>query len=278
MTGMFERDRAEAVAKALKEDVGSGDLTANLISPDAWMSAVMFSREPAILCGRGWAEEVFQQIGGQISLSWKAEEGDKLEPNCPFCQIQGPARDLLTAERTALNFLQMMSGVATTTRAYVDAIAGTEAVLLDTRKTLPGLRMAQKHATRCGGARNHRMGLYDAILIKENHISAAGSIAAAVEKARALSPNVKIEVEVETLEQLEQAIQAEAQWALLDNFTSEMTRQAVKTANKRILLEVSGNVSLNTIRAIALTGVDAISVGALTKHVQSIDMSMRVVD
>lgn len=275
-----EEDRVTTVARALREDVGDGDLTASLISPDAWIKAVVFSRESAVLSGREWVDEVFRQVGGEVALQWFVEEGGALLPNVPFCELQGPARQILTAERTALNFLQLMSGIATVTRTYASVIAAASSrtILLDTRKTLPGLRAVQKYATRCGGARNHRMGLYDAILIKENHICAAGSIGAAVEKAQSRYPGVKIEVEVETLEQLDEAIQAGVQWALLDNFSLERVREAVQRAAGRIRLEVSGNVTLETLGELAATGIDAVSVGALTKHVRAIDLSMRVVE
>lgn len=280
MSEEARRECERVVLDALNEDVGSGDLTASLISPDAQISAEIISRETAILSGREWVNETFKQVGGDVELEWLVEEGGTLQPHHPFCKLEGSARQILTAERTALNFLQMMSGVATVTRSYVEAIAATSSktILLDTRKTLPGLRWAQKHATRCGGAQNHRMGLYDAILIKENHISAAGSIDAAVKLAQSRYPDVKIEVEVETLSQLEEAVNSGAEWALLDNFSIEQIGQAVQQASGRIALEVSGNVTLKSIGTLAATGVDAISVGALTKHIHAVDLSMLVLE
>jgi nicotinate-nucleotide pyrophosphorylase (carboxylating) len=272
----MQRELRECVARALAEDVGTGDLTALLVSPDVWAKASIISREPAVLCGSPWVDEVFAQLGGKVSVRWLVEEGGQLLPDQPFCELQGEARSLLTGERTALNFLQMMSAVATESRKYVQAIEGTGAQLLDTRKTLPGLRHVQKYATRCGGCRNHRMGLYDAILIKENHIASAGSIAQAVAQARTNSPGIRIEVEVETLEQLAEAMEARVESALLDNFSFEQMREAVKMNGGVLKLEASGNVTLETLREIALTGVDYISVGALTKNVRAIDLSMRI--
>jgi nicotinate-nucleotide pyrophosphorylase (carboxylating) len=229
-----------------------------------------------VLCGSAWFEESFALLDPSIHIQWHAEDGARIAPDQTLCQLRGPARALLTGERTALNFLQTLSGTATMARAYADAIAGTNARVLDTRKTLPGLRRAQKYAVRCGGGHNHRIGLYDAILIKENHIAAAGSIARAVAAARAAAPyGVKVEVEVENHEELQQALAAGAEWVLLDNMDLEHLREAVRMNTGRAKLEASGNVTLDNIRAIADTGVDYVSVGAITKHLRAIDLSMR---
>lgn len=265
----------ETVARALAEDVGTGDVTAQLISPERQGLATVISREAAVVCGRPWFDETFRQIEGAIRVDWHVPEGALVTPNTILCTLQGPARGLLTGERTALNFLQTLSGTATTSRRYADAIAGLPVRILDTRKTLPGLRTAQKYAVRCGGCHNHRQGLYDAILIKENHIMAAGSIAAAVSEARRLSPGLTVEVEVETLSQVREALDAGADILLLDNFDLEQMRAAARSVAGRAKLEVSGGVSLENLRDVAGTGVDFISVGALTKHVTAVDLSMR---
>jgi nicotinate-nucleotide pyrophosphorylase (carboxylating) len=266
---------AADVSRALNEDLGSGDCTAELIPPDRSLRTGVICRETAVLAGRPWFDEVFRQLGGKVSVDWYAEDGDTLEPGSELCRLQGPARAILSGERTALNFLQTLSGTATRARAYRDAVAGTGTVILDTRKTLPGLRLAQKYAVRCGGARNHRVGLFDAILVKENHISAAGSIRAAVTTARRLHPDLLLEVEVETLEQLAEAHAAGAQRVLLDNFSRETLRRAVADYRGRIELEASGNISLETVRAVAETGVDFISTGDITKNLRAVDFSMR---
>ena len=264
------------VAAALAEDVGAGDLTAQLIDPADTLAATVVCREEAVLCGTAWAEEVFRQIDPRVALRWHARDGDALSPQALLCELSGPSRALLTGERSALNFLQLLCATASATRRFVDAVAGTSATILDTRKTLPGLRLAQKYAVRCGGGSNHRTGLYDGILIKENHIAAAGSITAAVQAAHAnRPPGVFVEVEVETLAELEEALAAGADYLLLYNFSLSLMRDAVSLTGGRARLEASGGVTLDAVRAIAATGVDCISVGALTKDVAAVDLSMR---
>lgn len=263
------------VANALAEDLGGGDLTGGLILPGRMARARLVSRESAVLCGRPWFDEVYRQVDEAIGVEWNRDDGERLNAGDEVCRLRGPAAQLLSGERTALNFLQTLSGTATRAREYTEAIAGTGAQILDTRKTLPGLRRAQKYAVVCGGGRNHRMGLWDAILIKENHIMAAGSIGAAVGRARELYSGVTIEVEVENLTELEEALAAQADIVMLDNFDVPALRDAVATTEGRAKLEASGNVTLETIRAIALTGVDFISVGTLTKDLHAIDLSMR---
>jgi nicotinate-nucleotide pyrophosphorylase (carboxylating) len=268
------------VAAALAEDVGSGDITAQLIPAERTSRATVITREEAVLCGRAWFDEVFHQIDRSVRVSWSAKDGDHVQANQVLCAVEGSSRALLTGERTALNFLQLLSGTATATRQYVDAISGTGCRVLDTRKTLPGLRLAQKYAVRCGGGTNHRIGLFDAILVKENHIAAAGSIAAAVANARRLDGTVMVEVEVEDLVQLQQALDARVDRVLLDNFSLDDMMAAVRATrqhpNSGIELEASGNMSLDSLRAVAQTGVDFISVGGLTKHVRAVDLSMRM--
>lgn len=266
------------VTAALAEDVGAGDLTASLIDADAVVGAQIVARGPLVVCGEAWVNEVFRQLDETIVLDWYIGDGGVAEAGDVISKLVGPARALLTGERTALNYLQTLSATATTTASYVRAIEGTGATLLDTRKTIPGLRLAQKYAVRCGGGENHRWGLYDAILIKENHIRAAGSIAAALEAAAAGKDDVSIEVEVENVDELLEALDAGATKILLDNFSLDELRRAV-TANKKYgyaaaQLEASGNVTLETIRAIAETGVDFVSTGALTKNVAATDLSM----
>ena len=271
-------DLPEQVSRALREDIGPGDLTASLIDVATPARAHILCREPALLCGCAWVEETFRQLDARVRIRWHAAEASAVAANTILCELDGPARALLTGERTALNFLQLLSGTATATRAYVDAVAGTHCQILDTRKTLPGLRTAQKYAVRCGGGSNHRIGLFDQILIKENHIAAAGSIAAAIRRARALHPGIKLEVETEDLAQLTEAIASGADLIMLDEFSAEDQRRAVALVRSQAhpaLLEVSGGVSLASVAAIAATGVDYISVGALTKHVRAIDLSMR---
>ena len=270
---------AEAVAaqvrQALAEDLGDGDLTAALVPADAAARARVIVREPAILCGLDWFNEVFHQLDPAIELKWSAKDGDVLQSGQLVCVLTGKARPILSGERTALNFLQTLSGTASLAGRYVKAVQGTSATILDTRKTIPGLRLAQKYAVRCGGASNHRFGLYDAILIKENHIRAAGSIMAAVQAATAAARDgVMIEVEVESLEELEQALAAGARRVLLDNFDNAVLREAVHRSAGRAKLEASGGVDLETVRGIGLTGVDFISVGQLTKNVTATDYSM----
>jgi len=272
-------DLAEQVARALAEDVGSGDLTAALVPAGRTGRATVITREAAVLCGRPWFEEVFRQLDASVRVGWDVEEGAEVSPAQQLCRLEGPARSLLTGERTALNFLQTLSGTATTTRRYVALVAGLPCQVLDTRKTLPGLRRAQKYAVRCAGGSNHRMGLYDGILVKENHIMAAGSIGAAVAAARAAGTSVPVEVEVETLEELREALDAGADMALLDEFSLEDLRAAVALNRAHphgpMKLEASGNVSVETLRAIAETGVDFVSIGSLTKHLRAVDLSMR---
>ena len=260
----------------LQEDLaGQVDITALLIPEETQASAHIFTREEMILCGQPYVNEIFKEADATIRIDWKFNDGSLVSENSTICNLTGPARGLLTGERTALNFLQLLSGTATTTHKYVQQLKGTKAKLLDTRKTIPGLRLAQKYAVRVGGGHNHRMGLYDAFLIKENHIIACGSITEAVSKARGLAPDKTVEVEVENLEQLEEAITAKADMIMLDNFTLEQMRKAVAITNKRVKLEASGNVTLKNIKSIAKTGVDYISAGALTKNITAIDLSMR---
>jgi len=267
-----------AVSTALLEDVGDGDLTASLVDADAVVGATIIAREALVLAGQPWVDEVFSQLDENIVIDWYIGDGQSAEADDVICKLVGPARALLTGERTALNFLQTLSAVATTTAHYVAAIAGTGARILDTRKTLPGLRLAQKYAVTCGGGINHRVGLFDAILIKENHIKSAGSITAALERAAELDADVLIEVEVESQQELLEALQSGAARILLDNFTLDELRLAVETNRSfgyvAAELEASGNVTLESIRSIAETGVDYISVGALTKNVNAIDFSM----
>ncbi len=271
-------DLADQVGRALAEDIGAGDLTAALVAAAQQAHASIITRADAVLCGQPWVEQVFRQLDPGIAITWLASEGARISAGATVCELRGAARPLLTGERTALNFLQTLSATATQARTYVDAIAGTTAKILDTRKTLPGLRLAQKYAVRVGGAHNHRTGLFDAILVKENHIIAAGSIGAAVRAARRRSPGVLLEVEVETLEQLSEACAAGADRLLLDNFNLAQLRDAVRLRQAqapRTALEASGGITLGSVRAIAETGVDFISIGALTKDIHAIDLSMR---
>ncbi len=262
------------VCRALTEDIGDGDRTASLIPADTQIQTRVISRQPATLAGSDWFNQVFAQISSEIDINWRVADGDQLVSGQELCRINGPARGILSGERTALNFLQTLSATATSARAFVDAISATKAIILDTRKTIPGLRMAQKYAARCGGASNHRHGLYDAILIKENHINAAGSIATAISVAQQMYPDLLLEVEVETLDELKQAVDAGAQRALLDNFDLNLLVDAVNRYHARIELEASGNINLQSVRAIAQTGVDYISTGAITKNIQAVDLSM----
>ncbi len=264
------------VERFLAEDVGTGDLTALVIPEGKMANATVITREATLVCGRAWVDAVFSKIDADVVIDWQVEEGEQAFAGDVLCHLSGPARALLTGERAALNILQTLSATASLANQFAKAVAGTGAVVLDTRKTLPGLRLAQKYAVRCGGASNHRVGLYDGILIKENHIMAAGSIANAVASARTASATVAVEVEVEDIDEVRQALAAEADILLLDNFTLEQLEQAVELNNGVAKLEASGNVNLSTIRDIAKTGVDFISVGALTKNVQAVDLSMRV--
>lgn len=268
-------EMAASVSIALAEDLGSGDVTADLIAPDTISRATVITREAAIICGIAWFDEVFRQVNPSIQITWHFQDGDQVNANDILCHIQGNARGMLTAERSALNFLQTLSGTATATRRYVDLIAHTSCRILDTRKTLPGLRNAQKYAVRCGGGVNHRIGLYDRVLVKENHIMAAGSITAAVAQARRLHPTIKVEVETEGLKELAEATAAQADIIMLDDYPLELLREAVKITAGRIPLEASGGVNLDTVKMIAETGVDFISVGSITKHVHAVDLSMR---
>jgi nicotinate-nucleotide pyrophosphorylase (carboxylating) len=266
---------ARDVQAALSEDLGGGDLTASLIPEAAVLATAVVCREAAVLAGRPWFDETFRQLDEGVTIAWQAADGDLLSAGQEICRLQGPARAILSGERTALNFLQTLSATATLARRYVEAVQGTGVQILDTRKTLPGLRTAQKYAVRCGGASNHRGGLYDAILVKENHIAAAGSISAAVGAARERYPGVLLEVEVETTAQLGEAVAAGADRALLDNFSLPRLRAAVQAWSGRIALEASGGVRLETVREIAETGVEFISSGELTKHIRAVDFSLR---
>ncbi len=264
-----------SVAIALEEDIGDGDITAALIPPHHLATATIITRESAVMCGQPWAERVFQSVDASVSIEWQVEEGQRLEPDTVICKLSGSARSLLTAERAALNFLQTLMGVATESSRYADAVAKYGTQILDTRKTIPGLRLAQKYAVKTGGCANHRIGLFDAYLIKENHIAAAGGIEQAVSQARQNQPSAKVEVEVETLAQLTQALEAGADIIMLDNFSLTDIEQAVTQTRGRAKLEVSGNVELEHLASLAATGVDYISTGALTKHLRAIDLSMR---
>lgn len=285
---MFQQDVSRAVRAALLEDLGdalttrdqpdaSADITAQLIPADRMATARVITREAGVFCGQPWVDEVFVQLGGDVKVEWKVQDGEVLSPNQELFRLHGPARLLLTGERNALNFVQTLSGVATLTARYVAELEGTDCRLLDTRKTIPGLRTAQKYAVTCGGGKNHRIGLYDAYLIKENHILACGGIAEAINEARHLNPGKPVEVEVESLAELEQALAANADIVMLDNFDVAMMREAVAINQGRAKLEVSGNVTLDTLAEFAATGVDFISVGALTKHVRALDLSMRFI-
>ncbi len=264
------------VETALAEDIGSGDLTAALIAPDRLGRATVITREAMVLCGQPWVDAVFRHIDAKVRMDWRLQEGMLAKASQTLFSVDGPARALLTGERTALNFLQTLSATATVTRRYVDAIKGTNAVIVDTRKTLPGLRLAQKYAVKIGGGSNHRIGLYDGVLIKENHIMAAGGVKEALSQAQQQTPTgVVIEIEVETLDQLRDALDAGAQMILLDNFELDRMREAVRLNGGRAKLEASGGINMDTVRAIAETGVDRISIGALTKDIKAIDLSMR---
>ena len=269
----------EDVVKALAEDVGEGDITAQLIPDTRMANAIIVSREPMLLCGQPWVDEVFKQVDPRVKLVWQHAEGIWISQPTTLCYIYGAARSILTAERTALNFLQTLSATATQTHAYIDALKNTNTRLLDTRKTLPGLRLAQKYAVRCAGGINHRFGLYDAFLIKENHIKASGSITKAINRARKFNPDVFLEIEVENLLELQEALAAKPDRIMLDNFDEAMIIDAVKMNQpKQCELELSGNVTLQTINQIAQSGVDYISVGALTKSVKAIDLSLLIQD
>ena len=279
---MLENDIRLSVEMALKEDLGGVldpklDVTAQLIPAGSVNEATVITRENGIFCGKQWVEEVYRQLGANVAITWFVKDGDVIKPGQELFHLKGDARTMLTAERTTLNFVQTLSGVATAVHAYVKAMEGTDCKLLDTRKTLPGLRTALKYAVTCGGGHNHRIGLFDMYLIKENHIMACGGIDKAIAKAHELSPDKKVEVEVESIDELQQALAAKADIIMLDNFDFDMMEEAVKITDHRAKLEISGNVNIDTIGKFAKTGVDFISVGALTKHVRAIDLSMRFV-
>jgi nicotinate-nucleotide pyrophosphorylase (carboxylating) len=271
-------DLPDQVSRALREDIGSGDVTAGLIDAQKQFRAHVLCRQQAILCGAPWFNETFRQIDPAVGIHWRLAEGSRVAADTTLCELSGPARSILTGERTALNFLQLLAATATATHRYVEALQGTACRVLDTRKTIPGLRSAQKYAVRCGGGQNHRIGLYDLVLIKENHIAAAGSITAAIAAARISAPGLRIEVEAENLQQLREALDADADIIMLDNFDTDRMRAAValnRSHANQALLESSGGVTFEQLRSIAQTGVDYISVGALTKNVEAIDLSMR---
>jgi len=276
LTPQIQTDIQRMVHFALEEDIGTGDITAELIPADRIAEATIITREAAVLCGRPWVDEVFRQLDPSVSLDWQVDDGDAVTPNQLLVKIKGPARSLLTGERTALNFLQTLSGTATTAREFARLVAGSNIRILDTRKTLPGLRTAQKYAVTCGGCHNHRIGLYDAFLIKENHIAACGGIANAVTRAHKLHPGKPVEVEVETLDELNQALNAGADIIMLDNFSHDDAKRAVMLVNRRAKIEISGNVEAGSIAALIDIAPDYVSSGALTKHVRAVDLSMRI--
>lgn len=267
----------QQVALALKEDIGSGDVTANLLAVTQTSSAKVITREPGVLCGTQWFDQCFLQVDELIKINWQAQDGNQITANQTLCTIEGPTRALLTAERTALNFLQTLSATASITKRYVNALADTRVNILDTRKTIPGLRLAQKYAVSCGGGMNHRFGLYDMILIKENHVVSCGSIAAAIKQAQQNNQHCEIEIEVESLDELEQALNAGAQRILLDNFAHHDLVKAVAINQQRAKLEVSGNITLDNLHEVAQTGIDYISSGAITKNIQALDLSMQII-
>lgn len=279
MEPQLPADLPEQVSRALREDIGSGDLTAQLVPATQSARASVLCRESAVICGSAWFDESFRQLDATVHVHWQVSDGESVAPGTILCELTGPARALLSGERTALNFLQLLSATATVTAQHVRAVAGTDCRVLDTRKTIPGLRTAQKYAVRCGGGQNHRLGLHDMILIKENHIAAAGSIAAAVQSARAQSPGVPVEVETENLEEFAQALAAASDIIMLDDFSLADMRRAValnRASMDPVRLEASGGVNLPALAAVAATGVDYVSVGALTKHIRAIDLSMRL--
>ena len=278
-TEKLPEDLPEQVSRALREDIGPGDATAELIGPDVAARARVLCRDAAMICGAAWVDETFRQLEPRVRVQWRVSDGATVAADTVLCEIDGPARAILTGERTALNFMQLLSGTATATARYVQAVAGTGCRILDTRKTIPGLRSAQKYAVRCGGGQNHRMGLYDRVLIKENHIAAAGSIAAAVGAARALAPGLVVEVETEDLEEFAAALAARCDVIMLDDFSLADMQLAValnRAAPQPASLEASGGVNPERVAAIAATGVDCISIGGLTKHVQAVDLSLRL--
>lgn len=272
-----QKDFVETIAHALKEDIGDGDITAQLIPENQHAKARIITREPATLCGQAWVNEVFNQLDPNVKITWLVQEGDQVSTDQTLFELEGPARSLLTGERTALNFLQLLSGTATTCQRYAELVKGTDIKILDTRKTIPGLRNAQKYAVTQGGCHNHRIGLYDAFLIKENHIAACGGIAQAISQAKTNEPNKAVEIEVESVAELKIALDAEADIVMLDNFTLDMMRESVTLNNGKAKLEASGNVTDETLVPIAQTGVDYVSIGGLTKHCRAVDLSMRFV-
>ena len=274
---LLPNDLQTTVARALDEDIGTGDVTAGLIPAAKQASATVICREAAILCGTAWFDEVFRQLDPAVHIIWQHQDGERVAANAVLCTLQGSARSILSGERAALNFLQTLSATATATRRYVDLVAHTQCRILDTRKTLPGLRTAQKYAVVCGGGTNHRIGLYDRVLIKENHIMAAGSITAAIQQARQLHPGILVEVETENLQELAEATAAQADIIMLDEYSLADMREAVRITDGRIPLEASGGVSPETLVAIAETGVNFVSIGGITKHVRAVDLSMRFV-
>ena len=274
---LLPNDLQTTVARALDEDIGTGDVTAGLIPAAKQASATVICREAAILCGTAWFDEVFRQLDPAVHIIWQHQDGERVTANAVLCTLQGSARSILSGERAALNFLQTLSATATATRRYVDLVAHTQCRILDTRKTLPGLRTAQKYAVVCGGGTNHRIGLYDRVLIKENHIMAAGSITAAIQQARQLHPGILVEVETENLQELAEATAAQADIIMLDEYSLADMREAVRITDGRIPLEASGGVSPETLVAIAETGVNFVSIGGITKHVRAVDLSMRFV-
>lgn len=273
---LLRQSRIETVAQSLREDIGSGDITAALIPADRYTSGRVITREHAVIAGTEWVDEVFRQVDARVQIHWQVKDGDQVTPDQTLFTLEGPARSLLTGERSALNWLQTLSGVATTCRRFADQVSHTQVRLLDTRKTLPGLRLAQKYAVTCGGCDNHRIGLWDAFLIKENHIAACGSINAAVKAARELAPGRPVEVETETMDELSQALASGADIIMLDEFSLEDMRSAVVLAAGRSRLEASGGITPDTLVPIAETGVDYISIGALTKDLKAVDLSMRL--
>lgn len=274
---IWRDDLIQSVRIALQEDIQSGDITAELIPADDTMRAQVITREDTVICGVDWVNETFAQIDSKVAVTWHCKDGDKIPADSRLFTVEGLARSLLTAERTALNFLQLLSGIATRCQQYADQVADTPVTLLDTRKTIPGLRTAQKYAVSCGGCANHRIGLYDAFLIKENHIAACGSVAKAIATARVNHPGKPVEVEVENLDEFQQALDAKADIIMLDNFSNADKVQAVAINAGRAKLEASGNITFDTLREVAETGVDYISLGTLTKDVKAIDLSMRII-
>lgn len=272
----LEADRITAVTSALKEDIRDGDITAQLIPEDQLSHAKIITREDCVIAGADWVNETFRQLDPAVEITWHVKDGQQVVADTTLFELKGSSRSLLTGERTALNFLQLLSGTATLCRSYADKVAGTNIRILDTRKTIPGLRTAQKYAVTCGGCHNHRIGLYDAFLIKENHIAACGGIAQAVATAKQHAPDKPVEVEVESIEELKLALEADADIVMLDNFSLDDMRKAVALNQGKAKLEASGNVTDETLRPIAETGVDYVSIGALTKHCQAVDLSMRI--